>query len=148
MSIFRSILQARSKTQLTRNNLEPETRVRHRPMRSRPVSEHPHRQPYGAASTFIGNDRRDSRSRLNAEPYPTRTEIRREEWDINEDSSDLDRGPEELYKLAATHPGGFRDLLADRCLSLLEKRHREFREFELHATDLQEDVSLACSRLV
>ena len=48
--------------------------------------------------------------------------------------------PEEFYKLSSTDPGGFRELLAAECISILDKRAREFNEFVLHANDLQEEV--------
>lgn len=47
----------------------------------------------------------------------------------------------EFYKLSPTEPAGLRDLLIAECLALLENRTREFDGFELHANDLQEEVS-------
>lgn len=49
--------------------------------------------------------------------------------------------PEEFYKLSPTDPAGFRDLLTGDCLGFLENRAREFDGFDLHANDLQEEVS-------
>ena len=54
------------------------------------------------------------------------------------DTSVLD--PDEFYKLSPTHPGGFRELLAVECGSFLERRMRDFEEYDYHASVLDDTV--------
>lgn len=48
--------------------------------------------------------------------------------------------PDEFYKLSPTHPGGFRELLAVECGSFLERRMRDFEEYDYHASVLEDTV--------
>ncbi|KAI3318826.1 hypothetical protein HD806DRAFT_539853 [Xylariaceae sp. AK1471] len=52
------------------------------------------------------------------------------------ESSLLD--PDESYKLSPTYPGGFRYLLAGDCAAFLEKRLRDFEEYDFQASVLEE----------
>lgn len=49
---------------------------------------------------------------------------------------DMD-SPQEYYRLSPTYPGGFRDLLAADCLSLIERRYAAFQELFPYAEYLQ-----------
>jgi hypothetical protein len=57
---------------------------------------------------------------------------------------DWNFAPDEFYKLSSTEPAGFRALLLSECVAYLENRTREFEGFDLHANDLQEEVSTSC----
>ncbi len=51
--------------------------------------------------------------------------------------------PHEFYKLSSTYWGGFRDMLANECRRLLQRRSEEFEQYEDYATGLERDVSWA-----
>lgn len=45
-----------------------------------------------------------------------------------------------LSQLSATDPGGYRDLLAQECVDIAERRIRNFNEMEEKAADLATEV--------
>jgi len=66
----------------------------------------------------------------------------RARWD--EDDSFVADDPmtslKEAFMLASTDPGGFRDLLSNECRQLLDRRTRDFNDYESHANTLEDMV--------
>ncbi|KAL1877346.1 hypothetical protein VTK73DRAFT_8719 [Phialemonium thermophilum] len=135
--VFNSIVQFSSRHQLPAGNLNTDPRSRERMMSmyyNRDIT------PTGRGPRYMALEKKDPYS-----DYARRGP--REKMYVHRDyyysgggvQDDWVLSPGEFYKLSPTYPGGFRELLAGDCLSLLDRRIREFGEFELHANDLKEE---------
>lgn len=146
--IYSAIINSRFKTQLSGSNDGLELRARGRQLANYD----------GRDNARPAREARYAGLEMSPPPYshvPRNRRDNQQAWAYFEPTTRQDHGrpaqeagvedwmfaPEEFYKLAPTDPGGFRDLLAAECLSFLEKRAREFNGFDLHADDLQEEVS-------
>jgi hypothetical protein len=104
----------------------------------------PSHRPPPAASQYLTSSRSPQQ-----QPVIINNRVRRSSYsDDGQDDVFAWAHPNEVFKLAPTDPGGFRDLFLNECLQLLDMREREFGEFRILVRQLEAMVRspfLACT---